>query len=160
MQKEPMTIYGYEKLSAELSDLKNVQKPEIIKEVDIARSYGDLKENAEYHAARDKQSFIEGRISSLSDLISRAQVIDPSALAHDVVSFGSSVELIAEDDSVFTYTILGSTESNPDIGIISFYSPLAKELLGKEVGDEITINLPTGAKLFEIDDIYYKKIEH
>jgi transcription elongation factor GreA len=154
-----MTNYGYEKLSAELSNLKNVQKPAIVQEVDIARSHGDLKENAEYHAARDKQAFIEGRISQLSDLISRAQIIDPSTLAHDVVSFGSTVELVADDDTELSYTILGSTESNPDIGIISFYSPLAKELIGKEEGDEITINLPTGKKTFEIDDIYYKKIE-
>ena len=159
MQKEPMTKNGYEKLSKELAHLKEVEKPAIVEEVDIARSHGDLKENAEYHAARDKQSFIEGRILALSDLISRAVIIDPSTLEHNVVSFGSTIELIADDDTELSYTILGSIESNPDNGIISFYSPLSKQLLGKEEGDSITINLPTGVKTFEIDSIFYKEIK-
>lgn len=160
MAKEPITQYGYEKLCAELKDLKENQRPNIVKEIDIARGHGDLKENAEYHAAKEKQLFIEARINDLSSLLANAQIIDPSVLNHDKVSFGSSVKILNLDsEKTFTYTIVGSIESDPSKGLISFGSPIAKSLIGKSVGDEVSIVLPNGENDFEILEIYYKPIE-
>ncbi|MDX1808385.1 MAG: transcription elongation factor GreA [Sulfurospirillaceae bacterium] len=159
MIKEPMTNFGFQKLNEELNDLKKNQRPHIVQEIDIARSHGDLKENAEYHAAREKQSFIESRIAELSDLMTRAHVIDPSSYEHDKVRFGTTVVLedLDSGDEII-YTLVGSTESNPDKGLISFHSPLAKQLFGKEEGSEIVVTLPSGEKEFEILSIYYEEI--
>lgn len=144
----------YNRLSKELEQLKTVERGAIAKVIDTARELGDLKENAEYHAAKDKQGMMEARIIELTDLVGRAQVIDPKKLAHQRVSFGSTVELIdQDDDSEVTYTIVGSQESNPEKGLISFGSPMAKALLGKEEGDEVTIMLPSGKKSFDIESI-------
>ncbi len=154
MQKEPMLQMTFNKLSKELEQLKTVERAAIAKVIDTARELGDLKENAEYHAAKDKQGLMEARILDLTDLIGRAQVIDPSKLAHERVSFGSTVELIdQEDDSVVTYTIVGSQESDLSKGWISSGSPMARALLGKEEGDEVTITLPSGKKSFDIESI-------
>ena len=154
MQKEPMLEATYNRLSKELEQLKTVERAKIAKVIDTARELGDLKENAEYHAAKDKQGMMEARIVELTDLVGRAQVIDPSKLAHKRVSFGSMVELIdQDDDSEITYTIVGSQESNPENGLISVGSPMAKALLGKEEGDEVTITLPSGKKSFDIESI-------
>ncbi len=159
MIKELMTDYGYIKTTTELKDLKENQKPAIIKEVDIARSHGDLKENAEYHAAKEKQAFIVSKISELSDLISRAEVIDPSSLEHLVVSFGSTVKVVDLDtDREITYTLVGSIESDADNNLISYNSPLAKSLLGKKVGDEIEFIIGNNEKYFEILEVSFKKI--
>ena len=160
MQKEPMTEYGYQKLCAELKNLKEVERPHIVKEIDIARAHGDLKENAEYHAAREKQAFFEARIADLSALLSNVQIIDPASYEHKSVNFGSTIILQdLESEKEFKYTIVGSYESNPEKGYISFHSPIAKNVIGKNKGDEVTIKLPRGESEFEILDIFYEEIK-
>jgi transcription elongation factor GreA len=159
MHKEPMTKYGYEKLSKELEHLKTKARPEVAKEIDSARELGDLKENAEYHAAKEKQSHIERRIAELSDILSRAVVVDPSEHAHNRVSFGSTVYLVDVDtEEEEKYTIVGAPEANPQNGLISYHSPLAKALIGKEVGDEVEVTLPGGTTVYEIDKICFEDI--
>ncbi len=150
----------FRKLSEELEQLKNEERAKIAKIIDAARELGDLKENAEYHAAKEKQGLMEARIKELTDLIGRAQVIDPSKLPHERVSFGSTV-LLSDQESgeEITYTIVGVQESNPSKGLISIESPMARALMGKEEGDEVVINLPGGVKHFDIEEIYYKPIE-
>jgi len=149
----------FDKLSKELEHLKTVERGEIAHVIDVARELGDLKENAEYHAAKDKQGLMEARILDLTDLVGRAQVIDPSALSHERVSFGTTVELIdQDDDSEVTYTLVGSQESNPDNGLISIGSPMARALLGKEEGDEVVIALPAGKKTFDVESVSYEAI--
>ena len=150
----------FDKLSTELEQLKTVERAKIAHVIDVARELGDLKENAEYHAAKDKQGLMEARILDLTDLVGRAQVIDPSTLPHERVSFGSTVELVdQEDDSEVTYTLVGTQESNPDKGLISIGSPMARALLGKEEGDEVEIVLPSGKKTFDVESISYEEIE-
>ena len=159
MQKEPMLKATFEKLSKELEQLKTVERAVIAKVIDTARELGDLKENAEYHAAKDKQGMMEARIVELTDLVGRALVIDPSKLQHARVSFGSTVELIDQaDDSELTYVIVGSQESNPEKGLISIGSPMAKALIGKEEDDEVSLVLPSGKKSFDIESVSYQEI--
>ena len=154
-----MTEYGYKKLITELKNLKEVERPQNIIEIDTAREHGDLKENAEYHAARERQLFLDARINELTQLVAEARVIDPASLTHDKVSFGSTIKLEDLDsEEQFTYTIVGATESNPDKGLISYNSPLAKQLLGKFVGDEVSVSLPKGRVEYEILDIAYNPI--
>lgn len=157
MQKEPMTNAGYEKLTTELSDMKLIHRPKIIVSVEEARQLGDLKENAEYHAAKEEQANINKRIAEFEDMVTKAVVIDPSTLAHTKISFGSTVTIIdTKTDEEITYTIGSFLDSNPDAGIISFNSPLSQQLLGKEEGDEFTARLPGGNIEYEIDSIVYK----
>jgi len=156
---EPMTLFGYEKLQAEIKDLKMVKRPQTVKDIEEALEHGDLKENAEYHAAKENQRLIDGRLAELADLIGNAKIVDPADLNHSRVSFGSTVLLCDVDsDEEVTYTIVGGCESNPDIGLISFASPLAKHLLGKEEGDELKVRLPGGEKEFEILEVKYQEI--
>ena len=156
MQKEPMTEKDYQILTENLNDMKLVQRPLILVANEEARQLGDLKENAEYHAAKEDQANINKRIADLEDLITRVIIVDPASLAHEKVSFGSTVELIdVEADKEITYTIVSSSHSNPEIGNISFHSPLAKQLLGKSEGDEFIAQLPGGKKEFEIEEVYY-----
>ena len=131
MDKEPMTIVGYNKITGELEYYKKKERPETVIALEEARQLGDLKENAEYHAAKDKLGLIDIQIAELGSIISKAIIIDPTTLPHDRVSFGSRVEIVITDtDEEFTYTIVGGVESNADKGLISFNSPLAKQLLG------------------------------
>ncbi len=154
MKKEPITQEGYDKLLAEVQDLQKVQRPQTVKEIDIARSHGDLKENAEYHAAKERLAFIEARIYELSNYLAKTQVVDPKSYHHDKVRFGSTITLEDLDSGEeITYKIVGSYESSPENGLISYNSPLTKQLLGKEEGDEVTIKLPNGIKEYEIVEI-------
>ncbi len=156
---EPMTLFGYEKLQAEVKDLKEVKRPGVVKAIEEALEHGDLKENAEYHAAKEMQKNIDNRLAELQEILGNSQIVDPSELAHSKVSFGSTVVMTNLDtDEEVKYTIVGGSESNPDIGLISFNSPLAKQLLGKEEGDEVRVRLPGGEKEFEIDEVKYEEI--
>ena len=149
----------YTKLSEELEQLKTHERGNIAAIIDEARAQGDLKENAEYHAAKDEQGLMEARIAELTDVVGRAQVVEPSTLAHERISFGSTVELIDQDtDEEVRYTIVGGQESNPSKGFISINSPMAKVLLGKEEGDEVTISLPSGKKMYDIEEVLYVEI--
>lgn len=159
MQKEPMTSHGYNKISKELEHLKNVERGLVAAEIAEARSHGDLSENAEYDAAKEKQALLESRIAQLTDFVGRAQVIDPSTLKHDRVCFGSCVKVLNTDtDEEISYTIVGAMESNPSTGYVSYNTPLAKALMGKEEGEVIVITLPNGASEFEILSVEYKEI--
>lgn len=159
MQKEPMLRVTYTKLSEELEQLKTHERGIIAKIIDEARELGDLKENAEYHAAKDKQGLMEARIAELTDVVGRAQVVEPEGLAHERVSFGSTVVLCdQETDEEIIYTLVGAQESNPSRGLISLQSPMARVLIGKEEGDEVILVLPTGKKKYDIEDISYVEI--
>ena len=159
MQKEPMLKVTYNKLSEELEQLKSVERGVIAQVIDEARAQGDLKENAEYHAAKEKQGLMEARIAELTDVVGRAQVVDPSTLAHERVSFGSTVQLTDQKtDEEVSYTIVGGKESNPTKGLISIQSPMARALIGKEEGDEVSLTLPTGKKTYDIEEVSYEEI--
>jgi transcription elongation factor GreA len=156
MQKEPMTEKDFNILTEKLNEMKLVTRPKILVAIEEARQLGDLKENAEYHAGKEDQANLDKKIAELDDMITRVVIIDPSTLPHDKVSFGSTVKLIDLDtEDEIVYTIVSSLHSNPDIGNISFHSPLAKQLLGKSEGDEFTAQLPGGKKEFEIEEIYF-----
>jgi transcription elongation factor GreA len=156
MQKNPITPEGHVKLREELLHLKSVERPAIIQAIATAREHGDLSENAEYHAARDRQSFIEGRIKELEDKLARAEVIDPTKLAGDRVAFGANVKLSnADTGEEVAYKILGADESDLAKGSISVTSPLARSLIGKQVGDEVKVRMPGGDRTYEVLDISF-----
>ena len=156
---EPMTLFGYEKLQAEVKDLKEVKRPGVVIAIEEALEHGDLKENAEYHAAKEAQKNIDNRLAELAEIIGCARIVDPSELEHAKISFGSTVIMTDMDsDEEVTYTIVGGCESNPDMGLISFGSPLAKQLLGRAEGDEVKVRLPGGEKEFEIEEVKYQEI--
>ncbi|KKK49499.1 hypothetical protein LCGC14_3134450, partial [marine sediment metagenome] len=147
----------YTRLQEELKNLKNVGRPAIIRAIAEAREHGDLSENAEYHAARERQSFVEGRVAELEDKISRAQIIDVSKLDGDAVKFGATVTLADEDtDEKKTYQIVGETESDISAGRLSVASPLARAIIGKTVGDSVEVATPGGAKDYEIVKVKFK----
>lgn len=156
MQKNPITPEGHVKLREELHHLKSVERPAIIQAIATAREHGDLSENAEYHAARDRQSFIEGRVKELEDKLARAEVIDPTKLAGDRVAFGANVKLSnADTGEEVLYKILGADESDLAKGSISVTSPLARSLIGKQVGDEVKVRMPGGERTYEVLDITF-----
>lgn len=149
----------YVKLSEELEQLKTTERGIIAAIIDEARAQGDLKENAEYHAAKEKQGLMEARIAELTDIVGRAQVVDPSTFAHTRVSFGSTVYLTDQNTGEeISYTIVGGKESNPSKGLISIQSPMARALIGKEEGDEVSLELPSGKKMYDIEEVSYKEI--
>ena len=157
VEKIPMTPGGYERLVRELKQLKQVERPAIIQAISEAREHGDLSENAEYHAARERQSFIEGRVAELEDKISRAEVIDSSKLSGKVIRFGATVTLADEDtDEESTYTIVGTDESDIGGGLLSVTSPLARALIGKEPGDSVEVTTPGGQKSYEVMKVRFK----
>ncbi len=158
MKREPITAAGAQRLREELERLKRVDRNRIKKAIQEARAHGDLKENAEYHAAKEEQGFIEGRISTLEALLSRAEVIDVSKLnVGDKVVFGATVELETEDgDQTVTYQIVGDAEADIEQGLISVSSPIARALIGKEVDDEVKVHAPGGVQTYYILSIKYE----
>jgi transcription elongation factor GreA len=155
-EKVPMTPAGQVRLREEMVHLREKEMPRISKEIGIAIDHGDLSENAEYHAAKDRQGMVHARIKYLEDVLSRAEVIDPTKLSGDKVIFGAKVALLNVDtDEEVTYQIVGPEESDLDRGRISVSSPLARGLLGHEVGDEVTIRLPAGTRAYEIQEINF-----
>ena len=157
MSKVPLTVKGAEKLRAELQELKGVQRPAIITAIAEARSHGDLSENAEYHAAKERQSFVEGRIAELESKLSNAQIIDPALLDADGrCVFGSTVDLEdTESGEAVTYQIVGEDEADIKVGKISISSPVARALIGKTVGDVAEVQAPGGVREYEILDVRY-----
>lgn len=150
MEKIPMTRAGYDKLDVELRDLKGKERPAIIAAIAEAREHGDLSENAEYHSAREKQSFIEGRITELEAVLSRAEVIDPSKFSGSI-KFGATVVLLDEDtDEEKTYQIVGEHEASLEKGLLNIRSPLARALISKEEGDSVDVQTPGGLRSYEI----------
>jgi len=154
-EKVPMTPRGAEKLKEELSRLKE-ERPKISREIGVAREHGDLSENAEYHAAKEKQGLVEARIKDIEDKLSRAEVIDPSKLSGNKVRFGATVKLmnVATEEEA-TYRIVGADEADINEGTISVVAPLARALIGKETGDEVKVTLPGGARHYEIVDVEF-----
>ncbi len=156
MEKIPLTKVGYDALEAELKNLKAVERPHIIAAISEARAQGDLSENAEYSAAKEKQSFIEGRIQDLEAVLSRAQVIDVKTVHSNVIRFGATVVVADEDtDEEKSYQIVGDYEADIEKNKISLSSPLAKALIGKEVGDVAEFKAPSGPKTFDIIEVKY-----
>lgn len=156
MPKFPMTAEGLNRLKAELDRLKAVERPSVIRAIADAREHGDLAENAEYHAARERQSFIEGRVAELEEKIRHAEVIDVSKLSGKAIKFGATVKLADEDtDETSVYRIVGADEADINEGRLSITSPLAQALIGKEKGDSVVVNTPRGAKAYEIISVRF-----
>jgi transcription elongation factor GreA len=155
MQRVPMTPGGVQKLRDELVRLKE-ERPKISKEIGVAREHGDLSENAEYHAAKERQGMVEARIKDIEDKLARSEVIDPASLDGSRVQFGAKVTLFNLDsEDEVTYQIVGADEADIEQGTISVSAPLARALIGKEAGDEINVKLPAGTRRFEISDVEY-----
>jgi transcription elongation factor GreA len=156
MDKFQITTEGYQKLKAEIDNLKNVERPKVIKQIAEAREHGDLKENAEYHSAKDKQGFIEAQIADLEKKFSRAEVIDVSKISGDKVQFGATVRLENLDsEKKVTYKIVSEFEANIDDGLISSTAPVGRALIGKRIGDEVEIKIPNGIINYEILEIKF-----
>ncbi len=155
-QRVPMTLKGAEKLKAELKQRKSVDRPRIVEAISVAREHGDLSENAEYHAAKEQQSFNEGRISEIEGKIAHAEVIDPSRIRSEKVVFGARVHVVDEDtDEEFTYQIVGIDEADLEQNMISVTSPMARGMIGKSEGDGVEVRAPGGVRRFEILGIEY-----
>jgi transcription elongation factor GreA len=151
MERIPMTAGGYKALEDEINQLKTVERPQVIKMIEEARAHGDLSENAEYHAAKERQAFIEGRVIELEDQLGRADVIDVSKLSGDTVKFGATVTLVDEDtDEERKFQIVGDHEADAKQGRISISSPIARALIGKAMGDTVEVAAPGGARSYEI----------
>ena len=154
VEKMPMLQAGYDKLSAQLRELK-AERPLIVDAIEEARAHGDLSENAEYHAAKERQGQVEATIADLEDKLSRAQIIDPTTLSGNKIVFGATVTLLDEDDKPIRYQIVGQAEADAKVGMISYNSPLGRALIGREVGDEVEVSVPSGDKFYLVDKIEF-----
>lgn len=157
MERVPMTLQGFNDLETEVKRLKTIERPEVIKAIATAREHGDLSENAEYHAAKERQAFIEGRVEDLEGRIANAEVIDPTQLSGDTVMFGATVTVADEDtDEETVYQIVGEHEADIENGRLSISAPLARALIGKSVGDMVEVNTPKGSRGYEIVSVEFK----
>ncbi|MCJ2177544.1 transcription elongation factor GreA [Novosphingobium album (ex Hu et al. 2023)] len=154
IEKLPMLAEGYERLTAELKALRE-ERPRIVDAIEEARAHGDLSENAEYHAAKERQGQVEATIGDLEDKVSRAQIIDPTTLSGDKVIFGATVTLLDDDDKPVRYQIVGPYEADAKAGRISYNSPLGKALIGRKVDDEIEVTVPSGDKFYLVQSIEF-----
>ena len=153
--KVPMLAEGHRKLTDELKRLRSEERPAVVEAIEAARAHGDLSENAEYHAAKERQGQVEATIADLDDRISRAMVIDPKTLSGDKVVFGATVLLLDENDNKIKYQIVGETEADAKAGRISYASPLGRALIGRQVGEEVEFSAPSGDKYYEIKKIQF-----
>ncbi len=153
--KVPMLAEGHRKISDEVRQLKMYERPAIIEAIEQARAHGDLSENAEYHAAKERQGQVEATIADLEDRLSRAMVIDPTTLSGDKVVFGATVTLIDEDDKTIRYQLVGQTEADARVGRISYNSPLGRALIGRQVGEEVEVSTPSGDRYYQIEKIEF-----
>jgi transcription elongation factor GreA len=155
MEKVPMLAEGYEMLMADLKAYRE-ERPVIVDAIEEARAHGDLSENAEYHAAKERQGQVEAHISEIEDKVSRAQIIDPTTLSGDRVVFGATVTLLDDDDKPITYQIVGQTEADANKGRISYNSPIGRALIGKQIDDEIEVTVPSGDRFYLVNKIEFK----
>lgn len=155
VEKLPMLAEGHARLQNDLQRLKQVERPAVVEAIEEARAHGDLSENAEYHAAKERQGQIEAEIMQIEDSLARAQVIDPTTLSGDRVVFGATVDLLDEDDKPVTYQIVGHIEADAKLGRISYSSPLGRALIGRKVGDEVEVQTPSGDKYYEIKKVSF-----
>ena len=154
-EKVPMLAEGHRQLNDELRRLKVEERPAIIEAIEEARAHGDLSENAEYHAAKERQGQVEATIADLEDRLSRAMVIDPTTLSGDKIVFGATVTLLDEDEKKVKYQLVGQTEADARVGRISYNSPLGRALIGRQVGDEVEVTTPSGDRYYEIAKIEF-----
>ena len=154
MEKVPMLAEGYEKLTADLKVLR-AERPRIVEAIEEARAHGDLSENAEYHAAKERQGQVEASIADIEDKVTRAQIIDPTTLSGDRIVFGATVTLLDESDKPVRYQIVGQTEADANQGRISYNSPLGKALIGRQVEDEVEVTVPSGDKFYLVNKIEF-----
>jgi len=155
VEKVPMTIGGFQALENELKQLKHTERPNVIKAIEEARAHGDLSENAEYHAAKEQQGFIESRIKDIEDKVSRSEVIDPATLDGDKVLFSATVTIADEDDKESTYQIVGTDEVDVSNGKISYSSPIGRAMIGRRLGDEFEVKAPDGEIYYEITKVAF-----
>jgi transcription elongation factor GreA len=154
-EKVPMLAEGHRKLSDEVRHLKMIERPEIIEAIEVARAHGDLSENAEYHAAKERQGHVEATIADLEDKLARAMIIDPTTLSGDKVVFGATVTLIDEDEKKVRYQLVGQEEADARVGRISYNSPLGRALIGRQKGEEVEVTTPSGDRYYEIAKIEF-----
>jgi transcription elongation factor GreA len=154
MERVPMLAEGYEKLTADLKALRE-ERPLIVDAIEEARAHGDLSENAEYHAAKERQGQVEAQIGDIEDRVSRAQIIDPAMLSGDRVVFGATITVLDEDDKSQRYQIVGQTEADAKVGRISYDSPMGRALIGRKVGDEVEVTVPSGDRFYLVQKIEF-----
>jgi transcription elongation factor GreA len=155
VDKLPMLAEGHAELTATLKRLKEIERPEVVEAIEVARAHGDLSENAEYHAAKERQGQIEAQVIDLEDRLARAVIIDPKSLSGDRVVFAATVHLLDEDDKKIVYQIVGQTEADARIGRISYSSPLGRALIGRRVGEEVEVTTPSGDRYYTIERVEF-----